>query len=313
MKKRILVTGGAGFIGSHLCEKLLNDGMEVLCVDNFFTGRKDNILKLIKNPYFEIIRNDISFPLFVEVDEIYNLACPASPIHYQFDPVQATKKSVVGALNMLGLAKSLKIEVLQASTSEVYGDPIEHPQKESYWGNVNPIGLRACYDEGKRCAETLFFDYYRQHQSKIKVIRIFNTYGPHMHPFDGRVVSNFIIQALKNEAITIYGNGTQTRSFCYVNDLIDGMIKVMGSEDSFTGPINLGNPNEISILELAQKIIKLCNSKSKIVFNKLPNDDPARRKPDITLARIKLNWEPKVSLDEGLKLTISYFKQLISK
>ncbi len=313
MKKRILVTGGAGFIGSHLCEKLLNDGMEVLCVDNFFTGRKDNILKLIKNPYFEIIRHDISFPLFVEVDEIYNLACPASPIHYQFDPVQTTKTSVVGALNMLGLAKRLKIKVLQASTSEVYGDPIEHPQKESYWGNVNPIGLRACYDEGKRCAETLFFDYYRQHQSKIKVIRIFNTYGPHMHPFDGRVVSNFIIQALKNEAITIYGNGTQTRSFCYVNDLIDGMIKIMGSEDSFTGPINLGNPNEISILELAQKIIKLCNSNSKIVFNKLPNDDPARRKPDITLARTKFNWEPKVSLDEGLKLTISYFKQLISK
>ena len=287
--------------------------MEVLCVDNFFTGRKDNILKLIKNPYFEIIRHDISFPLFVEVDEIYNLACPASPIHYQFDPVQTTKTSVVGALNMLGLAKRLKIKVLQASTSEVYGDPIEHPQKESYWGNVNPIGLRACYDEGKRCAETLFFDYYRQHQSKIKVIRIFNTYGPHMHPFDGRVVSNFIIQALKNEAITIYGDGTQTRSFCYVNDLIDGMIKVMGSEDSFTGPINLGNPNEISILELAQKIIKLCNSNSKIVFNKLPNDDPARRKPDISLARTNLNWEPKVSLDEGLKLTISYFKQLISK
>ena len=313
MKKRILVTGGAGFIGSHLCEKLLNDGMEVLCVDNFFTGRKDNILELLKNPYFEIIRHDISFPLFVEVDEIYNLACPASPIHYQFDPVQTTKTSVVGALNMLGLAKRLKIKVLQASTSEVYGDPIEHPQKESYWGNVNPIGLRACYDEGKRCAETLFFDYYRQHQSKIKVIRIFNTYGPHMHPFDGRVVSNFIIQALKNEAITIYGNGTQTRSFCYVNDLIDGMIKVMGSEDSFTGPINLGNPNEISILELAQKIIKLCNSSSKIVFNKLPNDDPARRKPDITLARTKLNWEPKVSLDEGLKLTIEYFNKLISK
>ena len=313
MRKRILVTGGAGFIGSHLCKRLLDDGMEVLCVDNFFTGRKDNILELLKNPYFEIIRHDICLPLFVEVDEIYNLACPASPIHYQFDPVQTTKTSVVGALNMLGLAKRLKIKVLQASTSEVYGDPIEHPQKESYWGNVNPIGLRACYDEGKRCAETLFFDYYRQHQLKIKVIRIFNTYGPHMHPFDGRVVSNFIIQALKNEAITIYGEGTQTRSFCYIDDLIDGIIKVMGTEDSFTGPINLGNPNEISILELAQKIIELCNSNSKIVFKELPNDDPARRKPDISLARTNLNWEPKVSLDEGLKLTISYFKQLISK
>ena len=313
MRKRILVTGGAGFIGSHLCKRLLDDGMEVLCVDNFFTGRKDNILELLKNPYFEIIRHDICLPLFVEVDEIYNLACPASPIHYQFDPVQTTKTSVVGALNMLGLAKRLKIKVLQASTSEVYGDPIEHPQKESYWGNVNPIGLRACYDEGKRCAETLFFDYYRQHQLKIKVIRIFNTYGPHMHPFDGRVVSNFIIQALKNEAITIYGEGTQTRSFCYIDDLIDGIIKVMGTEDSFTGPINLGNPNEISILELAQKIIELCNSNSKIVFKELPNDDPARRKPEITLARTNLNWEPKASLDEGLKLTISYFKQLISK
>lgn len=313
MRKRILVTGGAGFIGSHLCKRLLDDGMEVLCVDNFFTGRKDNILELLKNPYFEIIRHDICLPLFVEVDEIYNLACPASPIHYQFDPVQTTKTSVVGALNMLGLAKRLKIKVLQASTSEVYGDPIEHPQKEIYWGNVNPIGLRACYDEGKRCAETLFFDYYRQHQLKIKVIRIFNTYGPHMHPFDGRVVSNFIIQALKNEAITIYGEGTQTRSFCYIDDLIDGIIKVMGTEDSFTGPINLGNPNEISILELAQKIIELCNSNSKIVFKELPNDDPARRKPDISLARTNLNWEPKVSLDEGLKLTISYFKQLISK
>lgn len=313
MRKRILITGGAGFIGSHLCKRLLDDGMEVLCVDNFFTGRKDNILELLKNPYFEIIRHDICLPLFVEVDEIYNLACPASPIHYQFDPVQTTKTSVVGALNMLGLAKRLKIKVLQASTSEVYGDPIEHPQKEIYWGNVNPIGLRACYDEGKRCAETLFFDYYRQHQLKIKVIRIFNTYGPHMHPFDGRVVSNFIIQALKNEAITIYGEGTQTRSFCYIDDLIDGIIKVMGTEDSFTGPINLGNPNEISILELAQKIIELCNSNSKIVFKELPNDDPARRKPDISLARTNLNWEPKVSLDEGLKLTISYFKQLISK
>jgi UDP-glucuronate decarboxylase len=313
MKKRILVTGGAGFIGSHLCKRLLDEGREVLCVDNFFTGRKDNILELLKNPYFEIIRHDICLPLFVEVDEIYNFACPASPIHYQFDPVQTTKTSVVGALNMLGLAKRLKIKVLQASTSEIYGDPIEHPQKESYWGNVNPIGLRACYDEGKRCAETLFFDYYRQHQLKTKVIRIFNTYGPHMHPFDGRVVSNFIIQALKNEAITIYGEGTQTRSFCYVDDLIDGIIKVMETEDSFTGPINLGNPNEISILELAQKIIKLCNSNSKIVFKELPNDDPARRKPDITLARTNLNWEPKVSLDEGLKMTISYFKQLISK
>jgi len=309
--KKILVTGGAGFIGSHLCEKLLNDGHEVLCVDNFYTGSKENIKHLLNNPYFEIIRHDICFPLYVEVDEIYNLACPASPIHYQFDPVQTTKTSVHGSINMLGLAKRVKAKILQASTSEVYGDPTVHPQPETYWGNVNPIGPRACYDEGKRCAETLFFDYWRQHKLKIKVARIFNTYGPRMRPDDGRVVSNFIIQALKGNDITVYGDGSQTRSFCYIDDLIEGLIKLMNSPDDFTGPVNLGNPIEVTILELAQKIIELTGSKSKIIFKPLPADDPQRRQPDITLAKEKLNWQPKVSLEEGLKKTIEYFKQTL--
>lgn len=310
-KKRILVTGGAGFIGSHLCERLLNEGNEVICVDNFYTGRKENIIHLMNNPYFEVIRHDITFPLYVEVDEIYNLACPASPIHYQFDPVQTVKTCVHGAINMLGLAKRLKIKILQASTSEVYGDPEVHPQPESYWGNVNPIGVRACYDEGKRCAETLFFAYYRQYNLDIKVVRIFNTYGPRMLLNDGRVVSNFIVQALKNEPITIYGDGSQTRSFCYVDDLIDGLIKMMNTEKGFTGPVNLGNPEEISILELAKKIIELTNSKSEIVYKPLPEDDPKRRKPDISLAKSKLNWEPKVKLEDGLKKTIDYFKKVL--
>jgi UDP-glucuronate decarboxylase len=310
--KRILVTGGAGFLGSHLCERLLKEGHEVLCVDNFYTGRRANISHLLGNPYFEILRHDICFPLFVEVDEIYNLACPASPIHYQFDPVQTTKTSVHGAINMLGLAKRLKIKILQASTSEVYGDPTVHPQPEIYWGNVNPIGPRACYDEGKRCAETLFFDYYRQHNLKIKVARIFNTYGPRMHPNDGRVVSNFIMQALEEKYITVFGNGSQTRSFCYVTDLIDGLIKLMNSPDNFTGPVNLGNPNEFSMLELAEKIIKLTRSKSKIVLKPLPQDDPKQRQPDISLARKVLHWEPKNHLEEGLKKTIQYFKTLLS-
>ncbi len=311
MKKRILVTGGAGFIGSHLCEKLLNEGNEVICVDNFYTGQKSNIVHLLNNPYFEVIRHDITFPLYLEVDEIYNLACPASPIYYQFDPVQTTKTSVHGAINMLGIAKRLKIKILQASTSEVYGDPIIHPQPESYWGNVNPIGLRACYDEGKRCTETLFFDYYRQYKLKIKVARIFNTYGPRMHPNDGRVVSNFIVQALKGENITVYGDGSQTRSFCYVDDLIDGLIKLMNSSDDFMGPVNLGNLSEYTILELAEKIIALTNSKSKIVFKPLPDDDPKKRKPDITLAKKELKWEPKVALEDGLKKTISYFEEVL--
>lgn len=310
--KRILVTGGAGFLGSHLCERLLEEGHEVLCVDNFYTGRRANISHMLGNPCFEILRHDICFPLFVEVDEIYNLACPASPIHYQFDPVQTTKTSVHGAINMLGLAKRLKKKILQASTSEVYGDPKVHPQAETYWGNVNPIGLRACYDEGKRCAETLFFDYHRQHNLKIKVARIFNTYGPRMHPNDGRVVSNFIMQALKEEYITVFGNGSQTRSFCYVTDLIDGLIKLMNSPDNFTGPINLGNPNEFSMLELAEKIIKLTRSKSKIVLKPLPQDDPQQRQPDISLAKKVLHWEPKNHLEEGLKKTIQYFKALLS-
>jgi UDP-glucuronate decarboxylase len=313
MRKRILVTGGAGFIGSHLCERLLNEGNEVICVDNFFTGSKDNIKHLLNNPYFELIRHDITFPLYVEVDEIYNFACPASPIHYQFDPVQTTKTSVMGAINMLGLAKRLKIRVLQASTSEVYGDPTVHPQKEDYWGNVNPIGPRACYDEGKRCAETLFFDYHRQHGLDIKVVRIFNTYGPRMLPNDGRVVSNFIVQALKGEDITVYGDGSQTRSFCYIDDMIDGIIKMMNSEKGFTGPVNLGNPAEFSILELAEIILKLTKSKSKIVFKPLPQDDPKQRRPDITLAKTKLNWEPKVSLEEGLIKTIEYFRRVLNK
>jgi UDP-glucuronate decarboxylase len=311
MRKRILITGGAGFIGSHLCERLLEEGNEVICVDNFFTGSKENIKHLLGNPYFEVLRHDITFPLYVEVDEIYNLACPASPIHYQFDPVQTTKTSVMGAINMLGLAKRLKIRILQASTSEVYGDPTVHPQKEDYWGNVNPIGPRACYDEGKRCAETLFFDYHRQHNLDIKVVRIFNTYGPRMLPNDGRVVSNFIVQALKGEDITVYGDGSQTRSFCYIDDMVDGIIKMMNSPKGFTGPVNLGNPGEFSILELAEMILKLTKSKSKIVFKPLPQDDPKQRQPDITLAKSRLNWEPKVPLQEGLIKTIGYFKAFL--
>lgn len=313
MKKRILVTGGAGFLGSHLCERLLKEGHEVICVDNFFTGTKRNIIHLLDNQYFEVIRHDVTFPLYIEVDEIYNLACPASPVHYQFDPVQTTKTSVHGAINMLGLAKRLRIKILQASTSEVYGDPEVHPQPESYWGRVNPIGVRSCYDEGKRCAETLFFDYHRQHKLKIKVARIFNTYGPRMHPNDGRVVSNFIVQALKNEDITVYGDGTQTRSFCYVDDLIEGLYRLMNSRDDFTGPVNIGNPEEFTILELAQKIIELTNSKSKIIFKELPQDDPKQRKPDITLAKKVLQWEPKIKLEDGLKKTIEYFDELLKE
>ncbi|GAB4548072.1 MAG: SDR family oxidoreductase [Thermodesulfovibrionia bacterium] len=310
--KRILVTGGAGFLGSHLCERLLNDKNEVLCVDNFYTGRRANILNLLKNPMFEVLRHDICFPLYVEVNEIYNLACPASPVHYQFDPVQTTKTSVHGAINMLGLAKRVKAKILQASTSEVYGDPKVHPQKESYWGNVNPIGLRSCYDEGKRCAETLFFDYHRQHKLRIKVARIFNTYGPRMHPNDGRVISNFIVQALRGEPITVYGDGSQTRSFCYVDDMIDALIRLMASPDDFTGPVNLGNPSEFSILELANMIIDMTKSRSKIVFKPLPEDDPVQRQPDISLAKRVLKWQPRVSLQDGLKETIRYFKKLLS-
>ncbi|MCX8026736.1 MAG: SDR family oxidoreductase [Thermodesulfovibrionales bacterium] len=311
LRKRILVTGGAGFLGSHLCERLLNEGNDVICVDNFYTGDKSNIKHLIGNPYFEVIRHDICFPLYVEVDEIYNLACPASPIHYQFDPVQTTKTSVHGSINMLGLAKRLRIKIFQASTSEVYGDPTEHPQRETYWGNVNPIGLRACYDEGKRCAETLFFDYHRQHRLNIKVARIFNTYGPRMHPNDGRVVSNFIIQALKGEDITVYGDGMQTRSFCYVDDMIEGFIRLMNTPDEITGPINLGNPTEFTILDLARLTIELTGSRSKIVFHPLPKDDPRQRRPDISLAKEILGWQPKVPLKDGLVETISYFKQLL--
>lgn len=310
LRKRNLVTGGAGFLGSHLCERLLKEGHDVLCVDNFFTGTKDNILHLLDNPHFEVMRHDITFPLYVEVDEIYNLACPASPIHYQFDPVQTTKTSVHGAINMLGLAKRVKAKILQASTSEIYGDPEAHPQPESYWGHVNPIGLRSCYDEGKRCAETLFFDYHRQHKLRIKVARIFNTYGPRMHPNDGRVVSNFILQALRNDPITVFGDGSQSRSFCYVDDLIEGLIKLMNTFDDFIGPINLGNPSEISVLELAEKILKITHSKSKKVFKPLPQDDPVRRCPDITLAKETLNWQPKLGLEEGLGRTIEYFKSL---
>ncbi|PAU99974.1 UDP-glucuronic acid decarboxylase family protein [Helicobacter sp. TUL] len=307
--KKILVTGGAGFLGSHLCERLLEQGHEVLCVDNLFTGTKRNILHLLNNPRFEFMRHDVTFPLYIEVDEIYNLACPASPVHYQFDPVQTTKTSVMGAINMLGLAKRTRAKILQASTSEVYGDPEIHPQVESYRGAVNPIGIRACYDEGKRCAETLFFDYQRQHNVNIKVMRIFNTYGPRMHPNDGRVVSNFIIQALKGEDISIYGDGSQTRSFCYVDDLIDGMIKLMESKDGFFGPVNIGNPNEFTILELAKNVIELAKSHSKISFHPLPQDDPKQRKPDITLAQSELKWEPSIQLKEGLEKTIQYFKQ----
>ena len=310
--KRILVTGGAGFLGSHLCEKLLKDGNEVLCLDNFYTGRRANVAAFIKNPLFEIMRHDICFPLYVEVDEIYNLACPASPVHYQFDPVQTTKTSVHGAINVLGLAKRIKAKIMQASTSEVYGDPEIHPQPESYWGNVNPTGFRSCYDEGKRCAETLFFDYRRQHGLRIKVARIFNTYGPRMHPNDGRVVSNFIMQALQGNSITVYGNGNQTRSFCYVDDLLEGFVKLMGTSDDFTGPVNLGNPDEFTILELAEKVIKLTKSKSRIIFKPLPEDDPTQRQPDIRLAKKKLKWKPTVKLEDGLKETIKYFRKLLS-
>jgi UDP-glucuronate decarboxylase len=308
---RVLVTGGAGFLGSHLCERLLAQGHDVLCVDNFFTGNKANVAHLFSQPRFELLRHDVTFPLYVEVDRIYNLACPASPIHYQFDPVQTTKVSVHGAINMLGLAKRVRAKILQASTSEVYGDPEVHPQTESYWGRVNPIGLRSCYDEGKRCAETLFFDYWRQHRLRIKVVRIFNTYGPRMHPNDGRVVSNFIIQALKGEDITIYGEGTQTRSFCYVDDLIDAIILAMNTPDDFTGPVNIGNPVEFTILELAELVVKLVWSKSKIVFKPLPSDDPRQRQPDISLAKKVLNWSPITELEHGLDRTIRYFKDRI--
>ena len=311
-KKQIAVTGGAGFLGSHLCERLLVEGHDVLCLDNFFTGTKDNIAHMIHEPKFELLRHDITFPIYLEVDEIYNLACPASPIHYQFDPVQTTKTSVHGVINMLGLAKRVKAKILQASTSEVYGDPEVHPQPESYWGHVNPTGLRSCYDEGKRCAETLFFDYYRQHGVRIKVARIFNTYGPRMHPNDGRVVSNFIVQALNNEPITIFGDGSQTRSFCFVNDLIEALILLMKSPDDFVGPVNLGNPSEFSILELAETTINLTNSRSDIEFQPLPPDDPKQRQPDINLAKEKLGWEPKVPLKEGMMPTIEYFETLLA-
>jgi UDP-glucuronate decarboxylase len=309
---RILVTGGAGFLGSHLCDRLIKDGHDVLCLDNFFTGSKQNIAHLIGNPNFELMRHDVTYPLSVEVDQIFNLACPASPIHYQLDPVQTTKTSVHGAINVLDLALRLKARVFQASTSEVYGDPEQHPQQESYWGRVNPIGPRSCYDEGKRCAETLYFDYHRQYNLDIKVVRIFNTYGPRMHPNDGRVVSNFIVQALKGENITMYGTGSQTRSFCYVDDLIEGFVRMMATEKGVTGPINLGNPGEFTMLELAEKVIQLTGSKSKLVFMPLPTDDPKQRQPDITLAKENLGWQPKVNLEDGLKETISYFKKLLN-
>jgi UDP-glucuronate decarboxylase len=309
--QRVLVTGGAGFLGSHLCERLLAQGHDVLCVDNFFTGSKQNVAHLLEHPRFELMRHDVTFPLYVEVDEIYNLACPASPIHYQFDPVQTTKTSVHGAINMLGLAKRVKAKILQASTSEVYGDPEVHPQQESYWGRVNPVGVRSCYDEGKRCAETLFFDYWRQHKVLIKVARIFNTYGPRMHPNDGRVVSNFIVQALKGEDITVYGDGTQTRSFCYVDDLIEGLIRLMRTEDAFTGPVNIGNPTEFTIAELAREVLRLTHSASALVFRPLPADDPKQRRPDIALAQEKLRWAPKIPLAQGLATTIDYFRERI--
>ena len=310
LRKRVMVTGGAGFLGSHLCDRLLSEGHEVLCVDNLFTGTKQNIEHVRDHPHFEFLRHDVTFPLFVEVDEIYNLACPASPIHYQHDPVQTTKTSVHGAINMLGLAKRLGCKILQASTSEVYGDPAVHPQTEAYWGNVNPTGLRSCYDEGKRCAETLFFDYHRQHRLPIKVARIFNTYGPRMHPADGRVVSNFIMQALRGDPITIYGAGTQTRSFCYVDDLVDGLIALMRSPEDVTGPVNLGNPVEFTMLELAEKVIALTASSSKLVHAELPADDPRQRKPDITRARTQLGWEPRIALEEGLRKTVAYFQEI---
>jgi UDP-glucuronate decarboxylase len=312
-RKRILVTGGAGFLGSHLCERLLERGNDVLCVDNYFTGARDNIAHLVGDPHFEAMRHDVTFPLYVEVDEIFNLACPASPIYYQVDPVQTTKTSVHGAINMLGLAKRLKAKILQASTSEVYGDPKVHPQPESYWGNTNPIGIRSCYDEGKRCAETLFFDYWRQYRLRIKVARIFNTYGPRMHPSDGRVVSNFIVQALFNEPITIYGSGSQTRSFCYVDDLVEGLLRLMTTSDTLTGPVNLGNPGEFTIFELAELVIAMTASRSRIVFKELPSDDPLQRQPDISLAKRALDWQPRVGLEEGLKRTIDYFDQLLIK
>ena len=311
MNKKVLVTGGAGFLGSHLCETLLQTGAEVLCVDNYFTGTKKNILPLLEKPNFELMRHDVTFPLYVEVDEIYNLACPASPIHYQHDPVQTTKTSVHGAINMLGLAKRVNAKILQASTSEVYGDPTVHPQQEAYWGNVNPIGVRSCYDEGKRCAETLFFDYHRQHDLNIKVMRIFNTYGPRMHPDDGRVVSNFIMQALRGEPLTIYGDGSQTRSFCYVDDLVRGMVALMNSERGVTGPMNIGNPNEFSILQLAHAVIKQTESNSEIILKPLPSDDPQQRQPDIRLAKEVLGWRPEVELEQGLNKTIAYFKTVV--
>jgi len=311
LRKRVLVTGGAGFLGSHLCERLLAQGCDVLCVDNFFTGTRHNVEHLLPNPAFELLRHDITFPLYVEVDEIYNLACPASPVHYQFDPVQTTKTSVMGAINMLGLAKRTKAQILQASTSEVYGSPDVHPQPEAYWGNVNPIGLRSCYDEGKRCAETLFFDYHRQHALQIRVARIFNTYGPRMHPRDGRVVSNFIVQALRGEPITLYGDGLQTRSFCYVDDLIDGLVRMMNNPSGFAGPVNIGNPVELTMRELAQTVIRLSGSDSQLIFAPLPSDDPRQRQPDIALARERLGWEPTVTLEAGLERTLAYFRRVL--
>ena len=309
--EKILVTGGAGFLGSHLCDRLIREHLDVLCVDNFYTGSKKNVQHLLDQPGFELMRHDVTFPLYVEVDQIYNLACPASPIHYQWDPVQTTKTSVHGAINLLGLAKRVKARILQASTSEVYGDPEVHPQREDYWGRVNPIGIRSCYDEGKRCAETLFFDYWRQHQLQIKVVRIFNTYGPRMHPKDGRVVSNFIVQALTGHDITIYGDGSQTRSFCYVDDLIEALVRMMNAPESFIGPVNIGNPNEFTMLELAEQVLRLTSSKSKIVFEPLPQDDPKQRQPDIALAKKQLAWSPTVCLEDGLKETIRYFKEIV--
>ena len=311
--KQVLVTGGAGFLGSHLCEVLVEEGADVLCLDNFYTGSRANVQHLLGKPNFELLRHDVTFPLYIEVDEVYNLACPASPIHYQHDPVQTTKTSVHGAINMLGLAKRTGAKILQASTSEVYGDPEEHPQPEHYWGHVNPIGPRSCYDEGKRCAETLFFDYHRQHNLPIKVARIFNTYGPRMHPDDGRVVSNFIVQALKGESLTIYGDGSQTRSFCYVDDLVVGLIRLMRTEDDCTGPVNLGNPDEFQIKELAERVLALVGSRSKIIYKELPQDDPQQRRPDITLAKAQLNWQPSIALDEGLRRTVEYFRALLAQ
>ena len=312
-RKQVLVTGGAGFLGSHLCEVLVEEGADVLCLDNFYTGSRANVQHLAGKPNFELLRHDVTFPLYIEVDEVYNLACPASPIHYQHDPVQTTKTSVHGAINMLGLAKRTGAKILQASTSEVYGDPEEHPQPEHYWGHVNPIGPRSCYDEGKRCAETLFFDYYRQHNLPIKVARIFNTYGPRMHPDDGRVVSNFIVQALKGESLTIYGDGSQTRSFCYVDDLVAGLIRLMRTEDDCTGPVNLGNPDEFQIRQLAERVLALVGSRSKIIYKELPQDDPRQRRPDITLAKAQLNWQPSIALEEGLRRTVEYFRALLAQ